>query len=178
MSRSLTSLETRYLPSTDEHAHQQSFLCTSPIRPPRTTDRPQAVLQSEVERDRRTAQNAQMTGAGQHASPASPQQPWLAKLPPLLTLLFTGTVSTLIAQHVIDRVRVAQRVHAQPVPHVQTADRAKTPPRHRCLPCKGEAAAAQKAIARQVSKISLDHYGSGMPRERRTSPTTRCSIWR
>ncbi len=60
-----------------------------------------------VDRDRSIAQDAQMTGSGQNAGPANPQQPWLAKLLPLLTLLFTGTVSTLIAQHVIDRVRIA-----------------------------------------------------------------------
>ena len=40
------------------------------------------------------------------ASAPAPQNPWLAKLLPLLLLLFTGTISTLLAQHVIDRVRL------------------------------------------------------------------------
>ena len=38
-------------------------------------------------------------------STAASQQTWLAaKLLPLLILLLTGTVSTLLAQHIIDRV--------------------------------------------------------------------------
>ena len=71
-----------------------------------------------VDRDQSIANDAQMTGSGQHASPAGPQQPWLAKLLPLLTLLFTGTVSTLIAQHVIDRVSTARRVCRDFIQHL------------------------------------------------------------
>ena len=51
----------------------------------------------------RVAQDAQMTDTNETSTEGS-QHSWPAKLLPLLILLFTGTVSTLIAQHIIDRV--------------------------------------------------------------------------
>jgi hypothetical protein len=62
------------------------------------------ITEAHASRDRRRA-DAQMKRSDTEVIAPAPQNPWPAKLLPL-SLLLTGTVSTLLAQHVIDRVRL------------------------------------------------------------------------